>query len=57
MKFEIDQKLAQDILNYLAEKPFKEVTNLVNSLSQLKPIKEEKKEDGKTEVKPKTDGK
>lgn len=39
--FEISEVVAQKILNYLVEQPFKEVALLVNELSQLKLIKED----------------
>lgn len=37
-KFEITEEAAQAILNYLAERPFKEVMNLIPGLMQLKPM-------------------
>jgi hypothetical protein len=37
MKLEIDQKLAQEILDYLVTKPYGEVAKLVAELAQLKP--------------------
>ena len=37
-KFEIDEDLAQSILNYLSEKPYKEVMVLVGKMMQLKKI-------------------
>ena len=40
MKFEIEEKLAQDVLNYLAEKPYKEVMVLIAQLMQLKKVEE-----------------
>ncbi len=40
MNLIITQELAQKILNYLTEKPFKEVFQLVNELSQLKKVEE-----------------
>lgn len=36
--FEISKELAEKILNYLAEKPFKEVAGMVQELSQIKPV-------------------
>lgn len=38
MKFEIEEKPAQDILNYLADRPYKEVMVLIGQLMQLKKI-------------------
>jgi hypothetical protein len=43
MKFEIEDTLAQAILNYLAERPYKEVMQLINDMVKLTPIKEENK--------------
>lgn len=40
MKFEIEETLAQQVLNYLAEKPYKEVMMLVAELMKLKKIEE-----------------
>lgn len=37
MKFLIDQNLAQAILNYLQEQPFKNVAGLISAMSQLQP--------------------
>jgi hypothetical protein len=44
MKFEIDEKLAQDILNYLSEQKYKEVMILIGQLMQLKKVEEVVKE-------------
>lgn len=41
-KFEITEELAQKILNYLTEKPFKEVAALVSELMRLRPIEQNK---------------
>jgi len=38
MTFEISAELAQKIANYLATKPFAEVAQLIQALSQLKPV-------------------
>jgi hypothetical protein len=40
MTFEIEEKTALEILNYLGERPFKEVFHLVAVLQKLKPIQE-----------------
>ena len=40
MKFEISQELAQVILNYLAEKPYRETFQLIAELQKLTPIQE-----------------
>ncbi|MCK9370119.1 hypothetical protein M0R04_09465 [Candidatus Dojkabacteria bacterium] len=45
MKYEISQELAQGVLNYLAEKPYKETFVLIAELQKLKVITE--LEDGK----------
>jgi hypothetical protein len=39
--YEIDQKLANDIINYLSQKPYIEVFELIARLQQLKEIKKE----------------
>uniref|UniRef100_A0A6H2A0Z9 Uncharacterized protein n=1 Tax=viral metagenome TaxID=1070528 RepID=A0A6H2A0Z9_9ZZZZ len=44
-KFEVEAKLVQDVLNYLAEKSYKEVTVLISQLMQLKRIEEPKEPD------------
>jgi hypothetical protein len=36
MKFEIEETLAQQILNYLADRPYKEVMVLIGELMKLK---------------------
>ena len=41
MKFEIQDTLANAILQYLAERPYKEVMQLIAELTKLKPIKED----------------
>ena len=38
LKFEISQELAQAILNYLAEKPYKETFQLIAELQRLTPV-------------------
>jgi hypothetical protein len=42
MKFEIEEKLAQEVLNYLIDRPYKEVMVLIGQLMQLKKIEEPK---------------
>ena len=44
MKLEIEQKDAQDILNYLTKRPYEEVFALIAKLVSLKKIEEEKAE-------------
>ena len=39
-RFEIPGELAQSVLNYLSEKPYKEVMVLIGQLMQLKKIEE-----------------
>jgi len=41
----IDEKLAQGILNYLAEKPYKEAAGLIQEILKLKPIEVKKNEE------------
>lgn len=43
MNFIISQELAQELLNYLATKPFQEVFQLINKLQQLKKAEEPEK--------------
>jgi len=38
MVFKIEEKLANEILNYLAERPMREVENMVNGLRRLEMI-------------------
>lgn len=38
MKYEVEQQVLQAVLSYLAERPYKEVINLVQALQQVKPI-------------------
>jgi len=40
MKFEIEQELAQSVIDYLVKQPFEEVVTLVNGLSRMQPIAE-----------------
>lgn len=44
MKFLIEEKLANNILNYLATKPYIEVANLIHGLNSLVPVQEIQKE-------------
>jgi hypothetical protein len=48
--FEIREDLAQAVVNYLAERPYKEVRLLVTGMMALKPL-EEPKEALKKEIK------
>ena len=41
--YEIKEELANAILNYLVQQPYKDVSAMVAGLMQLKPIKEEPK--------------
>jgi hypothetical protein len=43
MTFLISQEFAQELLNYLATKPFQEVFQLINKLQQLKKAEEPEK--------------
>ena len=45
MEYTIDEKLAQTVLNYLSEKPYKEVAGFINQLMQLKRIEKPKVEE------------
>jgi len=45
MEYTIDEKLAQVLLNYLGEKPYREVAGLINQLMQLKKIEKPKVEE------------
>jgi hypothetical protein len=42
MRLEIDDKLAQAIVDYLVQKPYREVAGLVSELLKLTPAKEDK---------------
>jgi len=42
MDYIISEKLAQVLLNYLGERPYKEVAGLINQLMQLKKIEKPK---------------
>jgi len=44
MKFEIEEKQLQIIINCLAEMPWKNVYQAIDIIQKLKPIKEEKEE-------------
>jgi len=37
-EFIISKEVAESVLNYLAEQPFKEVAGLITSLQQIKPV-------------------
>lgn len=54
MKFEISQEMLQAIANYLMEKPYKEVANLLVGIQSCKQIEEKKVEEKKPEA-PKKD--
>ena len=43
----IDEKLINEILSYLATRPYQEVMNLIPRLQQVEKIVEEKKEEKK----------
>ena len=43
-QFLVSLDLLQKILNYLAEKPFKEVQELIQTIVLLKPVPEEEEE-------------
>ena len=45
MKFAIDEKLANEIVNYLGHRPMIEVENMVNGLRGLQQIEIQEKED------------
>lgn len=53
MKFEISQEMLQAIANYLMEKPYKEVANLLVGIQSCKQVEEKKPEqevkDGKVD--------
>lgn len=38
MDFKISQELAQELLNYLSERPYREVFKFINGLAGLKPL-------------------
>ena len=41
MQYSIDGSLLQELLNYLAQRPYSEVVNLINGIQQsAKPIEE-----------------
>ena len=40
MKFELPQELAQELINYLATRPFQEVFQTIGKLQSLKKIEE-----------------
>jgi len=44
MELIIKQELAQAILDYLVQKPYREVAPLINEMQKLKPIDEPKTE-------------
>lgn len=37
MKYEVNQELLQAVIDYLVERPYKEVASLINGLAQVKP--------------------
>jgi len=41
MKFEIEQELAQTVINYLVRQPFEEVATIIDGLSRMQPIPEQ----------------
>lgn len=43
--FRIDQKLAEKLMNYLAQRPWIEVRELLDGLMTMKPVTEEKTDD------------
>lgn len=45
MNFVITHSLAQAILDYLAERPYKEVVHLISGLTQIKSIEESEEPD------------
>jgi hypothetical protein len=45
MKLEIEKELAQEVLNYLVQKPYGEVALLISKIMALKPIEEKPKEE------------
>lgn len=46
MKFSIEKKTIDEIVNYLAQKPFREVVHLMKMLNEdCKPMEDIKKED------------
>jgi hypothetical protein len=49
--FEIREDLAQAVVNYLAERPYKEVRLLVTGMMSLKPIEEPKEPLKEEEIK------
>ena len=40
-EFIISQKLAQEVIDYLASKPYAEVYRLIGALQTMKPVKEQ----------------
>jgi hypothetical protein len=42
MKLEIEQKVAQAVVDYLVQKPYREVAALIAELLKLTPAKEDK---------------
>lgn len=47
-KFALDGPLAQDLLDYLGERPFREVANLVMRMTQLPMLEEPVASDAET---------
>lgn len=48
--YKIDQRLLEEILNYLAKQPYNEVARIINKMSQLKPKKEDNKKNADTKT-------
>ena len=46
MKFTIDEKLANAVLNYLANRPYLEVANLIQGLQTMTPYDDGAKREG-----------
>ena len=43
MKYEVSKELLQTILDYLSNKPYKEVFILIKEIEKLQPVQDEKK--------------
>ena len=44
MELAISKELAQAVLDYLVQKPYREVAVMINEMSKLKPVEEKPKE-------------